>query len=121
VLMAMLLVLTSGISLGAWSSGSDAETFLVMLNGMNLVLLVFTLLPVYPLDGGQVLQSVLWFFMGRARSLQVAATIGLAVAALVAIPVLLMQQWILFFIVLFVAWQAWNGLQYARRLSQFEG
>ena len=102
------------------AAGQDAQRFAFALAGMNIVLLVFNLLPVYPLDGGQILQSILWFFMGRARSLQVAATIGLVVAALTAIPVLLVQEWFLFLVVLFIGWQAWNGLQYARQLGQFE-
>jgi Zn-dependent protease len=44
---------------------------------INLGLLVFNILPIYPLDGGQIVQSLLWFAVGRARSLQIAAGIGL--------------------------------------------
>src|SRR3569833_799024 len=42
----------------------------------NLVILGFNLLPIYPLDGGQIFRSLLWFFAGRANSLMVATALG---------------------------------------------
>ena len=51
---------------------------------INLVLLIFNMLPIYPLDGGQILRSLLWFILGRATSLIVATVIGfLGVAGLI--------------------------------------
>src|SRR5436190_12358436 len=44
---------------------------------INLALLIFNLLPVYPLDGGQILRALLWFPLGEIRSLQIASAIGL--------------------------------------------
>ena len=121
LLLALMLVGldTSGQS---WAVRGDLGTFLLWLNQINLVLLIFNMLPVYPLDGGQVLQSILWFFLGRTRSLKVAASIGVGVAVLAVIPAFWLAtqngSWILFLVVLFIGWQAWNGLQYARQLAR---
>lgn len=64
------------------ASGGLAEThpdfidWLSMVNWINAVLFIFNMLPVYPLDGGQILRSILWFFCGPATSLLVATSIG---------------------------------------------
>jgi Zn-dependent protease len=87
---------------------------------INGVLLIFNMLPIYPLDGGQILRSLLWFFLGRARSLLVASGIGFA-AALVIIALLLRyaihDTWLLI-MTAFVLLNCWGGLQQARALAK---
>src|SRR5258706_11957625 len=63
------------------TSTPDVHTLLRSVYIIDLVLLVFNMLPIYPLDGGQILRSLLWFVIGRARSLMVAAGLGLIGAA----------------------------------------
>ncbi|MDB6150343.1 MAG: hypothetical protein JWQ44_1791 [Chthoniobacter sp.] len=63
----------------------NAADLLRMLSYINGALLLFNLLPVYPLDGGQILQALLWFRLGYVRSLKIATMIGfIGVAALAA-------------------------------------
>lgn len=62
---------------------------------INLGLLMFNMLPVYPLDGGQILRSLLWFVLGRARSLFAATIIGfLGVAGLGLLAIRSQSIWL---------------------------
>jgi len=95
----------------------DWQRFVVIITLMNLGLLLFNMLPVYPLDGGQTLQALLWFFVGRVKSLQIAAKIGLGVAVVGVVLSLLTREWFILLMAVFVGFQAWNGLRVARYLA----
>lgn len=87
----------------------------------NVGLLAFNILPIYPLDGGQILRSLLWFVLGRARSLIVATVFGLlSVATLIAVALYIhyFDLW-LGAIAVFVLMNCWSGLQHARQLLRF--
>jgi len=83
---------------------------------INLGLLAFNMLPIYPLDGGQILRSLLWFVLGRARSLMAAVVVGfVGVAGLVALAVSEQSAW-LGVLCVFIVMNCWSGLQQARAL-----
>lgn len=98
----------------------DATYFLWRLCSINLVLLVFNLLPVYPLDGGQILRSLLWFPFGRVRSLQIAAAIGVAGAAALGMLALWLTSLWTGLLAAFIGSQCWRGFAEARRLKEWE-
>jgi Zn-dependent protease len=69
--------LMMGRSLGWQQSLHDAYHFVRAILAINIGLLVFNIMPIYPLDGGQILRSLLWFPLGRARSLMAATVLGM--------------------------------------------
>lgn len=50
----------------------------------NLMLLLFNLLPCFPMDGGRVLRALFAFRMGQLRATEIAVRIGMVVAFFIA-------------------------------------
>ncbi len=85
---------------------------------INIFILCFNMLPIFPLDGGQILRSLLWFVLGRARSLLVASVLGfLGVAAFIWVAIRQQSIW-LGVMAMFVLLNCWAGFQQARALSR---
>ena len=106
-------------NLAGWATNHpDAYLLIKNINLINLILLVFNLFPVYPLDGGQILRSILWFLFGRANSLLAASIIGfIGVAGLFAVSALSGSIW-LGLIAVFILLNCWGGLMQARALGK---
>jgi Zn-dependent protease len=101
------------------------NTFLLIyqVRQINLLLLIFNMLPVYPLDGGQILRALLWFPLGEIRSLQIASVLGLVGAVVLAGLALLlgiMEPIWVGVMAFFLISRAIAGWQYAKALVQEE-
>ncbi len=119
VLFAVLsVVMFSGRVLGWAASTPNADVLLYAAWFINLVLLIFNLLPIYPLDGGQILRALLWFKIGPVRSLKLATGIGfVGVGGLVLFALWVHSVWI-GIIAAFILINCWSGLQQARELAR---
>jgi Zn-dependent protease len=95
----------------------DLFHFVFSLAFINGFLLFFNLLPIYPLDGGQILRGLLWLWLGPIRSLKIASVIGFAGAVLFALWAFAAQSIWLGILALFIFGQAQVGWRAAQSLA----
>lgn len=91
VVLGALFAIALGVMTGAWwtvaipvpfmwprfeTSPTDFEFILFLIARMNMALLLFNLLPVFPLDGGRLLQAVLWSRFGYGRAMRFSVRVG---------------------------------------------
>jgi Zn-dependent protease len=98
----------------------DAHALLTQVTLINYVLLIFNLLPIFPLDGGQILWSMLWYVFGEGRSLMITVVVGfLGVGAGLVYAFLRQETWLMV-LGAFALLRCINGFQYARALLRSE-
>jgi Zn-dependent protease len=113
-------------SFAAASTVPDLARLVHAILWIDIWLFVFNILPIYPLDGGQILRALLWFPLGRGRSLQIATILGfVGVVGVVGVFALAlffgkvwpgeMEFW-LGAIAVFMLLNCWGGLRHAQAL-----
>jgi Zn-dependent protease len=114
---------------GAWQIGRsqgwaatmpDALTFAADLMWIDGILFAFNMLPIYPLDGGKILRSLLWFPLGRAKSLMVSVVLGMiGIVGFFVLALVMHSVWNIMLCV-YLLFSCWGGLQEARVLLRRE-
>jgi len=108
------LVVRVALGRGMDQTHPDLFKCLSTVQFINIVLLIFNLLPVYTLDGGQILRSILWYFTGPANSLLIATIIGfIGGLGLAAFGVWSGSTWNVI-LACFLLFNCWKSFQYAR-------
>ena len=104
VVIAAVLILVLGASIDAdalQALENPTISFLARLATVNVFLVVFNLIPAFPMDGGRVLRAVLAMRYSRVQATQIAARIGQGLAFFFGF-LGLMGNPILIFIAIFV-------------------
>jgi CBS domain-containing protein len=112
------LLLTAWLTLqNAWeplstlgiADGSLVERLLAV----NMGLVIFNMLPAFPMDGGRVLRAVLAMRMDQARATNIAATVGKTMAVLFAIYGLFANP-----MLILIAYFVWSGASQEASVAQ---
>lgn len=91
--------------MGVGSLMTFGRSFMGNLLVVNVYLLVFNLIPAFPMDGGRVLRAALASRMGFLRGTRIAATVGKSIAVLFGLYAMFggrTTNWFLLMIALFV-------------------
>jgi Zn-dependent protease/predicted transcriptional regulator len=115
VIAAALFVVLQGLgTLGPLDTITITEgSFLERLMVVNVILVVFNMLPAFPMDGGRVLRALLAIRMDYTRATQLAASIGQGMAFFFGLIGLFFNPFLLF-IALFV----WIGAGQEAAMTQ---
>ena len=85
VLQGGLQILTAVVEYPAFASHYLANSPLLGLCYANTMLVLFNLLPAFPMDGGRVLRALLGLKMGKRKATLIAGRIGQGIALLMAL------------------------------------
>ncbi len=106
-----LLVVQLVLSSLGWLGSPVLGFTLGVLVWINLAWSLFNLVPMWPLDGGQIFQVVTRRRMPLMKSHQLTHRVGLGLAAAFALGALWLNQLFVFVIAAFLAWENWRRLQ----------
>lgn len=98
----------------------NAGNFLIALFSVNVLLVLFNLIPAFPMDGGRVLRALLALRMSRVKATEWAVNVG-KVFAVIFVFWGFSNNPFLIFIALFIFLSAQSELDHVRSTSFLEG
>lgn len=129
VVIAMLLLIVVPLRTYLSMDAENLESLLTALNFntllfylliANIMLVVFNLIPAFPMDGGRVLRALLAFKMSRAKATEIAATLGQTLAVVFFILGLFFNPFLVL-IALFIFIGAYGENQMVKQTTLLEG
>lgn len=103
----VLLLVRQGVP--AWSMEGGLPGGVSILDGLiwiNLILVLFNMIPAFPMDGGRAFRALLGFLMPREKATEIAAKLGQMLAVFGGIFALFAGQPILLLVAIFVFFAA---------------
>ena len=95
---------------------TDLYLLVRILAFFNVLILIFNVLPIYPLDGGRMLHALLWWIVGRSKGLAIASLIGFPIAVVLGIYAFSEKDWWLVAMTVFLGLGAFGGMRRAQLL-----
>lgn len=83
-------------------AGPSTQTLLTWLLAANVSLVVFNLIPAFPMDGGRILRAILAMFLGFSRATRIAAGVGQMLALALGLFAIFSGQMLLALVAAFV-------------------
>lgn len=96
------------------------QNFLFYLFVVNIGLVLFNIIPAFPMDGGRILRALLAMRMNRVKATQIASSIGQFIAVLFLLIGLLYNPFLIF-IALFIFLGAYSENQMVQHLAVLKG
>jgi Zn-dependent protease len=105
---------------GSAATLGDPQIWLYLAFKLNLVLFLFNLWPMYPMDGGRMLQCALWKWMGYRRAMLATTSIGMICAILLGFWGLTKANFMMIAIAFMGYMQCMQERQMAKAMSIYE-